>query len=128
MGRENEKSKHPIGTKDVCTLTENPDKDEIRVAGQTVIPTRSESSVLFVSTMVGVRLIESKPLPRGKEQVIFARGAAKILSLIPFYVLAKNLSAKPAHLVKKTVIARGIESPTRREQFNGSSEPTNKKR
>lgn len=62
MKSENEKPTSAIVRKDVCTVTENPSKNDIRIVPQMVILARWELLVVVMFTMTGVQLTESKPL------------------------------------------------------------------
>lgn len=75
--------------------------------------------------MASVRLIESKLLARGRDQVIVARAIANLPPFVPFYVLVTNVSKRPVHLPKKVALACGMESSTLLEQPSGPSKPMN---
>lgn len=64
FGRGSKKSIHAIVTSVVCTVVESLTKKEIRVAQQTVIPPRLETSVLAMFTIAGQRLVDSEPIAR----------------------------------------------------------------
>lgn len=89
-----------------------------------MIPSRSDLCVLVVSTVAGIRLNESRPPTRGREQVIDARDVDKTILLVAFYVSVTYVSTKPVHLSRTMVIARGGESPTLEENLIRPSEPT----
>lgn len=84
MRRDNENPNISIVKNDVSTVMENPSKSKIRLLWQTAMPLRPKSSVPFVSREAGLRLIESKSMPRWREQVIVARDGATILPLVRF--------------------------------------------
>lgn len=56
LGRKDETSTNPIITTDVCTVTGNLSDNKINAALQMVIPPRSKSSVLYMSTIACIRL------------------------------------------------------------------------
>lgn len=105
----------------VCTVTKSPSQDNIRVAQQAEIPTRSEPFIFVMSTMAASRLIESRPLTQGTGQVIVARGADNILPLVSFYDIVTSKPTKPAHRSKKMVLTLGVPSTLQR-QTSGTSE------
>lgn len=122
---ENYKSCSPIVTNDVCVVTENPSKNEARIARQTVVPPNSESPVLVFWTMVRLQLIKSKFLARERKQVILTRRARKMSSFLPFFHLVTNVATKQLHLLKKMVITLFMESPTWQELPSRLSKPAN---
>lgn len=115
LGCKNKKT-YEVSTSDVRTITEDQSKNRISVARRTVIPPTSELSVHFVSAAAGIEPVESKPLARGRELVIFARGVANILLVIPFFVLVPKFFMKPVHLPRTLLITRGTKNPTLAEQ------------
>lgn len=127
MRRKNEKSTNSVVTNDVWPVTGNQNREEICVAGQTVILPRSELSALHMSIMVGLRPTASKPLAQEREQVTVTRGIANILPLVPLYVLVTIFFMKPVHVQKRMVVVRGMVSPMLRERLGKPSEPKNDK-
>lgn len=83
-GPLNESSTNSFASNDFCTVTENPSMNEILVERQTVIPPRSESSVVVVFTRAGLRLFELKPVIRGREWVFVAMVVPNVHPLVPF--------------------------------------------
>lgn len=90
---------------DVCAVMENASKNVIRVAQQTMIAPRSDSPVLFVSTAANLRVVESKILTPGKQNIIVKRGITDILQFVHFYVVVTKLSNKPLYIPKYLVTA-----------------------
>lgn len=76
-----------------------------RSARETVTPLRSESFVYVVFAAASLRLIEIKPLTRGRDQVIVANSVAGSLPSLAFHDLMTNLSNKSIHLLEKMLFA-----------------------
>lgn len=89
-GYKSEKSTNAIIISDVYHLLKSPNQDVIRVKRQTLIPPKPKSSVLVVSRTVDFQFIASKFLTGRKEQVSICRVLARILLILPFYVLLTN--------------------------------------
>lgn len=123
-GRINEASASTIVTKEVGTVNKNPSRVETCVTRETVIPLRAGLSVPNISTMTGLRLIESKPQTRKIEQVIVVKSVGNILLPAPFHCLVTRCSKNSLHLPKKGMFAC-TKLPTLRQQPNVPSEPKN---
>lgn len=95
-----QKSAISVIANDLVTATDLPNPEQLRVPQQRVRLSRLESSVLVLSTAIGLRIIESKTPTggRGREGIIIARGVAKLLSLVHFNVFVARFSTKPVYL------------------------------
>lgn len=90
-----------------------------------IISLKSELCALVVSTSTAPRIIKSKRLTQGSEQVIVARCVANILSLVRSPVLVKKVSKNTMRLPKKMLTALDAESATQWVHFNNPSGPIN---
>lgn len=78
---------------DILSVQGSPKQDKIHVGWQTVISSTSESSALAVSTVTGMLAIESRPSRQKIVQVIDARAVAKIILLVPLYLIVTKFSS-----------------------------------
>lgn len=97
---------------DISTTAKSPNVEEIRVEQQTVMPQRSESFALSVSTAPGKQIIELKSLARGREQEMFSTGRKSPSSRTLESISMESFKKEQTHVPKKVVIAHGAESPT----------------
>lgn len=108
--RNNKKWTNSFLANDLLDVNESPTGCEIRAGRQTVTPPRSESCIIVVLQLAGLRLIEANPLTKEGRKFLFARGVVSSLPSVPFYDLMTSSCTKQVHEPKRVVIARGTIS------------------